>query len=509
MTTSPVFRMSAASSNVKPLPQWRSPYPAAREAHKEWASLEIVERVARLQPAAAYVDERIEELATLIHDENGKPRVEAIGHELLPTIAYVRWLEAEAHEILGPRARPLTWLPNRRCMISRRPFGTILVIAPWNIPFLIPFSQVLAALAAGNAVVLKPSEVTPRVAEAIREALAACDLPEGLFSLVQGDGAVGAKLIEERPDKVVFTGSVATGRKVMAACAAHPIPVELELGGIDAAVVLEDADLEYAASAIAWGATFNHGQVCASVERLLVHESVHAELIDRVADKMERANPYDDLSRVTFEGQKRVIDRHIENARELGLKPRTGGSWLSTEKLRPTLYDGPEVAGSLAWNEETFGPVLAALPFRDDDHAVELHNDTRFGLTASVFSRDLDRASRLAGRLNAGNVAVNDLGALHYSQPELPWGGVGESGFGRSHGEEGLLGMTWPQVVDTSKLGAVEPKRPWFYPYDHHLEDMLAAFAHAIAARSPARRAYWLGKTAGRLGKVLTGKGRI
>lgn len=489
-------------------PTLADPIAAGRAHQREWEELGVEERVRRLQPAGDFIDEHLDELATVIHEENGKPRVEAIGHELLGAIAYVRWLGDKATSILGPKERPLKWLPHRQCNVARRPFGVVLVISPWNIPFLIPFSQVLGALAAGNAVVLKPSEVTPETATWVERALDACDLPPSLFQLVQGDGRVGARLVDNRPDKVLFTGSVATGKKVMAACAEFPVPVSLELGGIDAAIVRADADLEYAASTIAWGATFNHGQVCASVERLLAHESVFDELVERIADKMERINPYEDLSRVTFEGQKKVLERHLADAENRGLTALAGGGWISSDKMEPTLLVGDAVEGADVWRHESFGPVLAAMSFRDDDHAVALHNATDFGLTASIFTCDLDRGRQLATRLKAGNVAINDLGAMHYSQPEIPWGGAGASGFGRSHGPEGLLAVTWPQAVDHSRFGASEPKRPWSYPYDHDLEDALAAFAHLVAARGPLAVAASAGRTAVGMLRVLTGKAR-
>ena len=476
----------------------------ARAAQARWAALSIDERVRRLQPAADAIRHDLDRLVEVVCEENGKPPVEVIAHELLPSVASVRWLQSAAPRVLGEAHRKLTWLPHRRCVVRRRPFGVVLVISPWNIPFLIPFSQVLAALAAGNAVVLKPSEVTPRCGEIVAEAFEACRLPDGLLTLVHGDGSVGASLVKARPDRVVFTGSVATGRKVMAACAKHPIPVGLELGGIDALIVLEDADLEFASSAVAWGGTFNHGQVCASVERLLVHKSVHDELIDRVADKMERIDPRGDLGRVTFAGQRDVIDGHLADAAKRGVGVHCGGDWISDGKLAPTLLAGPSVAGSKVWSEETFGPVVAALPFEDEDEAVRLHNDTRFGLTASVFSRDVGRAHRVAERLNAGNVSINEIAALHYGQPDLPWGGVGASGFGRSHGDEGLLEMTWAQVIDESRVGSVELKRPWWYPYGHAQLQAFHTLVDATAARSVGARVSALAVTARNVIRSLT-----
>lgn len=481
---------------------------AARAASTDWGKLSIEERVQRLQPAADFIRAHLDELADAIREENGKPRTESIGHELMPAVAYVRWLASAAPEVLGSRQRPLKWLPHRRCDVHHRPYGVVLVISPWNIPFLIPFSQVLGALAAGNSVVLKPSEVTPVIGGWVGRAIAACELPENVFQVVQGSGLVGASLVDARPDKVLFTGSVATGRKVMKACAEHPIPVSLELGGIDAAVVMPDADLEYAASAISWGATFNHGQVCASVERVIAHRDVYEELLERIADKMEQINPWEDLSRITFGGQKDVLNNHLADAKARGHTARTGGEWIRDDKLQPTLFASETIDEADVWRHESFGPVLAAVPYDDEADAVALHNGTEFGLTASVFTGDVEAGRRLAEQLRAGNVSVNDLGAMHYSQPELPWGGVGASGFGRSHGPEGLLAVTWPQVIDASRLGASEPKRPWFYPYDYALEDALKSFVDVVAARGPVARAAAAARTVVGLAKSITNHGR-
>lgn len=481
-------------------------YKSARRSASLWSRLSVKERIRRLQGAADALLEHLDEIAATIHEENGKPLVEAISHEILPAVAYVRWLREEGDSILRGEERSVKWLPHRRFEVERRPFGVVLVVSPWNIPFFIPFSQTMTALAAGNAVVLKPSEVTPQTARWIERVLRVCELPEGLFQLVEGDGKVGAELVEAAPDKVVFTGSVVTGRKVMASCAARTVPVSLELGGVDAAIVLDDADLDYAASAVAWGATFNHGQVCASVERLLVHATIYDEFLERVTEKLERINPFEDYGRVTFEGQKKTIQDHLDDAKRADLKLHCGGQWRNPGQLEPTLFSDPK-GESRVWREETFGPVLVARSFESDDEAIERHNDTSYGLMASVFSTDLERAGRLARELRAGCVGINELGAMHYSQPELPWGGVGDSGFGRSHGREGLLAMTWPQVIDTQRTGAVEFRRPWWYPYNYRLTDAMKSFTMAVGS-SGMKRAEWLARATTGMTRVLAHKPR-
>lgn len=464
---------------------------SSRVAQRLWQALSLKERIERLQPLVDVLIEQMDGFAALISTENGKPRVEAVGHEIVPSVAQIKWLFAEAPKILATKSVGLTWLPHRQASIARRPHGVVLVISPWNVPLAIPFGHVVAALIAGNAVVLKPSEVTPRTAEIIETLCAACDLPEGLFRLVQGDGAVGAQLIKAGPDKILFTGSVATGKKVMraAAAGAFPIPVTLELGGVDAVIARADADLEFTSSAVAWGATFNGGQVCASVERLLVHESIYDQLLDRIRDKLERIDVRQDMGRITFEGQRAVYDRHLDDARKRGLEMLCGGDYVDGDRLRPTLIKGAGIERAAVYNEETFGPVLAARSFRDDDEAVLLHNDTNYGLTASIFTRDTEGAQRLAERLHCGLVSINEIGATLFGQPELPWGGVRGSGFGRCHGAEGLLDLTWSQVIERARVPRVELKRLWWYPYSEQQEKAFRLFAQLIGARSLQARA--------------------
>ena len=457
----------------------------ARHAQQAWGALTVAQRCRRLAPLVDTLVEQMDDIAALIHRENGKPSNEAIGQEVAACVGMARQLLHRAPLMLAARTESSPWFLHRQATVTPRALGAVLIISPWNIPLTIPLSQVLAALVAGNAVLLKPSEVTPQIGALVVALFERCRLPINLLTVIQGDGSVGASLVAAGPDKVFFTGSVATGRKVMAAAAAFPTPVSLELGGVDALVVCEDADLELASSAAAWGGTFNHGQVCASVERVLVHESVYDGFMARLLDKLARVDPDVDMGQLTDPRQRAVLDRHLDDARDRGLTLRCGGQWLAEDKLAPTVIDGPGTAGSLVWRQESFGPVLAAMPFRDDDQAMALHDDTDFGLTASVFSTSPTRAEAMAGRLRAGLVAINDVGATLYAQGELPWGGVGASGFGRSHGLEGLLEFTRSHVVDRTRRGIPEFKRPWWYPYDRHQLALLRHFAALLGERRP------------------------
>lgn len=458
----------------------------ARVAQSGWGALSVAQRCSAVMPLVGEIARRIDDIADLISAENGKPRSESIAHEAVAAVQLVRHHCRTAPGVLRERRVSLPIQPHRTARIKRVPFGVALAIAPWNLPFIIPLSQVLAPLLAGNAVILKPSELTPRSGALIGELMGACKLPADVFQVIQGDGAVAAGLIDARPDKVLFTGSVATGRKVMAACAKFPIPASLELGGVDAMIVREDADLEFTAAAATWGATFNGGQACCSIERLIVHRSLHDRLVARIADKVARIDRRRELAPAIDQRQADIWRRHLADARERELAVTVGGQFSSDFRLEPTLITGADVRESAVWNEETFGPVVAVVPFDTDEEAIELHNATHFGLTASVFSRDLNAARAMADRLRVGLVSINDVAATSYSSPELPWGGIGESGFGRTHGQEGMIDSTWAKVIESPRL-PMNAKRPWWYPYGRDLELAMTALAQALASDGPAR----------------------
>jgi len=453
---------------------------SARRAQPEWAARGARARAALLAALAPTIARRSEEIAAVIHEENGKPLTEAVGHEVVGSIQLVNHHCSIAPDVLEPRPARLAMQPHRKPVLARRPYGVVLGIAPWNLPWIIPFSQVLPALLAGNAVVLKPSELTPRTALLLADVLAEVGLPDGLVQVVTGDGVVGAEMIRARPDKVLFTGSVATGRAVMGACAQFPVPVALELGGVDAMIVRADADLEFAASAIAWGGTFNGGQSCCSVERVLVHSSIAERLRVRVVDKLSRIHPEAELAPAIDDRQLATWNRHLADAASRGLRIEPAPEVLPPRLITPRLVSGSDVTEAEVWQQETFGPLVAMREFSDDDEAVALHNASPFGLTASIITSDVSAGAELGQRLRAGSVAINDVAATMYGSPELPWGGVGDSGFGRSHGQEGLLECSWSQVIEEPRLLTYGPKRPWWYPYDLEQSAALTALAGAL-----------------------------
>lgn len=438
----------------------------ARVVQRGWASLSVADRLRRLEGLHRAIGEGAEDVAEVIRSETGKPEVEALS-EVVVALDLLRFYRKNAGDVLGRKRVSTGWLLGRKAWIEREPYGVVGVISPWNYPFILAMDPVVTALVAGNGVVLKPSEFTAfsglRVEELCREA----GLPEGLVRVVTGDGRTGDALVRSGVDKVVFTGSPATGRKVLAAAAENLTPVTLELGGKDPALVLEDADLERAARGIVFGAFYNAGQTCISTERVLVVDAVYDAFVKRVTELTEalRAGSAGggDVGPMTTPDQLRTVEAHVEEAVAGGARVLVGGDRTdpaSNVYLPTVLVDvKPEMR---VVREETFGPVMPILRVRDAEEAVRRANESPFGLFASVWTGDRERGIAVARKLRAGGVSVNDT-LSHYAVPGLPMGGVGESGFGRTRGLEGLreLSRTRSLLVDRTGLSG----DPWWFPY--------------------------------------------
>jgi acyl-CoA reductase-like NAD-dependent aldehyde dehydrogenase len=411
----------------------------ARVAAAWWGALEFGERARRLRGLRALFARRAEELGDLVHLENGKPRTDAFL-EIMLAIDHLEWAARNARRVLAPRrVRAGLLAANHAASVEYLPLGVIGVIGPWNYPVYTPMGSISYALAAGNAVVFKPSEYTPAIGRWIAD-VAAEAIPEyPVLQVVTGAGETGAALCASGVDKLAFTGSARTGRRVMAACAERLTPVLLELGGNDAMIVDEDADLDAAANAAVWGALQNAGQACISVERVYAVDAIHDRFVARVSELAGRVHAGEgdgaDIGPITMPGQLDVISRHLADAFERGARAVVGGpDAVHAPYVDPVvLVDVP--AGALILREETFGPILPIVRVRDADEAVRLANDGRYGLGSVVFARR--RGKELARRLRAGMTSVNAVIA-YAAIPGLPFGGVGDSGFGRIHGDDGL-----------------------------------------------------------------------
>jgi succinate-semialdehyde dehydrogenase/glutarate-semialdehyde dehydrogenase len=440
----------------------------ARAAQVAWGALPVAERAARVGAFRAELVGRAEEVIDLLVRESGKTKQEALGMEVMVVADLAAWFCKHAPTILAPRAIPLHLLKHRKSWIHYAPRGVVGVIAPWNFPFSIPMGETVMALLAGNGVVLKPSDVTPLIALKAKELYDACGLPKDLFQVVTGRGETGAALIDAGVDMVVFTGSVATGRKVAAACGERLIPCTLELGGKAPAVVCADADLERTANALVWGAFANSGQVCASVERAYVHEAVYDELVGKIVDRTRKLRQGDpagevDIGAMTWDRQVDIVEERVTSAVAAGAKVAAGGK----RRPGPGLFFEPTVLTDCkqdmdVMKKEIFGPVLPIMKVRTEEEAVKLANDSHLGLLAYVFSRDGTKARRVAEKLEAGTVMVNDV-LNTYAAPETPWGGVKQSGIGVTHSAEGLRALCQARHVNADRIA---PRRDlWWYPY--------------------------------------------
>lgn len=463
----------------------------AREAQEQWAALSFRERGTVVMRARQIILAEMDEIARLISRECGKPVAEALSMELAPTLDLMQYFARRTKRLLRPQKIDIGQygLLGRSSKIIYRPLGVVGIISPWNFPWAIPLGEVVMALMAGNAVVLKPSELTTLTGLKIGEVFKRASLPDGLLEVVAGDGQTGAALVEAGVDKIMFTGSVETGKRVGEAAARQLIPAVLELGGKDPMIVLEDADVEVAASAAVWGAFCNSGQACASVERCYVHESIAPQFIERVV-KQTRAlkqaagtNEDVDIGSMSSERQLQIVAGHVEAALAQGARALTGGR--RAPDLAGPFYE-PTVLADVTqemtvMREETFGPVLPLMTFKTEEEAIRLANDSQFGLTASVWTKDTRRGKRIAARIEAGTVMVNEVLYTH-GVAQTPWGGMKQSGLGRTHGRLGLLELVAPQHLHVNRISFIRDL--WWFKYTPQAATLFRGFARRFASGS-------------------------
>jgi len=426
----------------------------ARPAAAAWRELGFEGRRTRLAAWRGYLARRMHELADLVHRENGKPHDDAIL-EITLAIDHLAWAGAHAKKVLGLRKVHAGMLAaNHAAYLEYQPMGVVGVIGPWNYPVFTPMGSIAYALSAGNAVVFKPSEFTPAIGAWLAAAWRAA-VPDAAdaFQVVTGFGDTGSALCRAGVDKLAFTGSAPTGRKVMAACAENLVPVLMELGGKDAMIVDDDADVAAAADAAVWGAMSNAGQTCIGIERVYATEKVYDAFVAEVQKKVEGLRPGSDdeaaYGPMTMASQADVVQRHLDDAAAKGGRTLAGGT-IENGFIAPTvLVDVPETSDAV--REETFGPTLTIAKVRDAEQALELTNGSAQGLGGSVYSKSKDRAMDLARRMSSGMTSINSV-LTFASVPSLPFGGVGTSGFGRIHGEDGLKEFTRAKAITRQRV---------------------------------------------------------
>lgn len=466
----------------------------ARQAQPAWASVPVPRRIAIMRRFQESLSKQRKDVAARITAECGKPVVESLLTEVMVVLDAARFCAENAFRVLRPEPIPYgnPAMKLKRGRLFREPIGVIGIISPWNYPFSIPATETLAALVLGNAVVLKPSELTPNSALILQQLLHEAGIPEDVFHVVLGQGPTGEALIDSDIDKIIFTGSVHTGKRVGEAAAKKLLPAVLELGGKDPMLVLDDADVDVASSAAVWGALMNAGQTCLSVERCYVHQSIYDRFIAACTQKMSTlrvgngADRHIDIGPLISERQVQLVEAQIEDAKARGARVLAGGRRLP--ELGPNFY-APTLVVDVTHDmrlmrEETFGPVLPVIPFADDHDAVRLANDSEFGLAASVWTKNSRRGEQVAARLNAGTVMINDV-LTCFAISEAPHGGVKASGIGLTHGLIGMQEMVRVKFVDTDLAGGM--KKVWWYPYGETFGRQMDAFVDLLFARGARR----------------------
>jgi len=457
-------------------PELETIFGAAQLAQKEWAAQSLSFRSKKLIQLRESIIDQMDLIITEIGKETGKPKTEILTHELIPTISSLTYFAKTGARFLREKTiRPSNLLLlNRRSRVNFEPLGVVLIISPWNFPFYLPFGEIIMAVLSGNAVVFKPSEFTPHVGSIIIRLLEETGFPKNLVSMIIGDGQTGAAAIDCRPDKIYFTGSVATGRKISEHAGKYMIPTCLELGGKDALIITKDADLEHASSGALWGAFANAGQMCASTERILVHSDNLNRFLNLYLGKIKklRLNPSDstqtDQGAIITENQKNIYESLIEDAIAKNATILTGGSFNKDRSLlEPTVILPPKGVGTKGiriFKEEAFGPLVTIETFDRPDEALEKANSTEFGLTTSVFTKDVGRGLEMAKKLESGTVTINDV-AFTAGLPEAPWVGHKNSGTGIKNSLYGLLGFVKIKHINSPRPGFPQMKPLWWYPY--------------------------------------------
>ncbi|MCF6269577.1 MAG: aldehyde dehydrogenase family protein [Melioribacteraceae bacterium] len=464
----------------------------SRVAQIEWQRLSVKERCKRILKIKDYLIDNLDSLSKTISDDNGKVRFDALATEVFPAIMATKYYVKNAPKFLRERSIPASSLVliNKRSRIRFEPFGVVGIISPWNYPFAIPYSEVIMALIAGNGVILKTATETQMVGIALRDAINIADLPKGLFQFINLPGRIaGEGFLKSGIDKLFFTGSVPVGKILMKQAADTLTPVSLELGGNDAMLICEDADIDRAVNGAVWAGFSNAGQSCGGIERIYVHQKIYDRFMNRLKIKVESLrigapNDYNsDIGVMTTAKQVNTVKLHLKDALNNGAilfaesKTEDNSANISTPKVLTNVNHN-----MLMMREETFGPLLGVMKVENMNEAVELANDSLLGLTGSVWSKNHKTAMQLARKIKAGTITINDH-LMSHGLAETSWGGFKESGVGRTHGELGLMEMVEPQFIINDILPRVK-KNIWWQPYSKELYDGLKSIVYLFYGNS-------------------------
>ncbi len=480
-TEQSIGEFSLASSDL-----CRKAVQAAADAFPAWTALPVDQKKKIFKQAKSILLRKSEEIAALITDEKGSPYAESILLEILGSMEALDYYGKNLEKILKPKQADhhVTYFSHKKSSFSFHPLGPTVIISPWNFPLLIPVFDILSTLSAGNTVVLRPSSSTPFTALQLGEIFQEAGLPPGVLNIVNCRIPQAEEMITDPSiHSISFTGSAATGKRIMALASQNLTNIVLELGGKDPMIVLDDADLERSAKGAVWGAFTNCGQVCSSIERVYVHRKVAGEFIDRVTDLvggLRVGNPMDkeiDMGPLAVSSQIGIVEDHIRDALEKGARILAGGKRVNGRGgyfFQPTVLSDVNHTMKVM-TEETFGPVLPIMTFSEQEEAVHLANDSVYGLTASVWTRNKKKASLIAQKLDVGTVTVNDH-MFSFVEPGALWGGVKQSGIGRSHGPYGLMELV--NIKYISEDYSRKKTQLWWYPYHKDLAHLFKTATH-------------------------------
>ncbi len=449
----------------------------ARSAQQHFKNLHLRERLKFISKLKELIYQNRDEIANLITKENGKPIFESYSTEIIPTLSIASYYLKKSSKFLKPHKEriKLPVMIHKKSWIEYEPYGVIGIISPWNYPLLLPMGQIIPALIAGNAVIFKPSEWTSLVGKKIDELINSTGIPEGVFNTIYGEAEVGEALVKSPIDKLFFTGSTAVGKIIAKATAEKLLPVSLELGGKDPAIVLEDSDLDRTVQGILWGCLMNAGQTCVSIERVYVDEKIFDSFISKMIDCLKNIKSfsesmYYDYSNIKLTKQVQIIKDQIEDALEKGAKILFGAK-IDGNFVQPTLLI--DVNHSMkVMQEETFGPVIPVMKFKSIDEAINLANDSNYGLSASVWTKNIKLGIQIAKKIKSGSVLINDS-ISYFGAGEAIVGGIKMSGNGRVHSRSGIMEMVYEKYYNTDSF--TWQKKLWWFNYSQKRTEKIIA----------------------------------
>ncbi|MBE7411856.1 MAG: aldehyde dehydrogenase family protein [Leptospiraceae bacterium] len=452
----------------------------AKKEYSTWSKLSLKDRSKIILKFRKILAQSREEMISTICEETGKTRMDALI-EVFAECEATTYVAKKGIKYLSNEKRSSGLMQMKSCYVNYHPFGVVGIISPWNYPLILSLNPILNALMAGNTVVIKPSEITPYTTLKVQEFFKRAGLPDGALQVITGKGETGAALVESKnTDMICFTGSTRTGRIIGEACGKMLKPVILELGGKDPMIVFEDADLVRAAKGALWGGFFNSGQTCISVERVYVEKSVFQKFIEIVKNEYNHVRQgltenFPSVGSMTFDKQVEIVESHYSDAKKKGANLILGGS----RKLgHDGLFHEPSVVVNVShemkiMKEETFGPEIAIMEFSSEEEAINLANDTNYGLNASVWTKDSKKAKRVAESIKSGSVCINDC-LTNYMISDLPFGGFKESGLGRVHGKEGIRAFAQSQSIMKNRWFWIFKKELWWFPYSKRIYNLFS-----------------------------------